>query len=82
MSIEATPVKAPAVETFNPPFEVRANVPVALPITTLPVEVPMLVAPEPVVFKFKLVVPVMLVVVAEIAEVVPPVAEKLPVVWV
>ena len=32
-----TPVIAPAVVTFNPPFEVRANVPVLLPIAVLPV---------------------------------------------
>lgn len=38
VSIEATPVKAPAVETFSPPFEVKAKVPVELPIAVFPVE--------------------------------------------
>lgn len=37
VSIEVTPVKAPAVETFKP-LEVKANVPVALPTAVLPVE--------------------------------------------
>ena len=36
VSILATPVKAPPVVTLRPPFEVRANVPVALPIVVLP----------------------------------------------
>src|SRR3989338_2056023 len=80
VSIEATPVKAPPVVTFNPPADVKANVPVALPITISPVEVPRLVVPAPEEFKLRLVVPVILVVVADSAEVVPPVAEKLPVV--
>jgi hypothetical protein len=44
VSIEATPVKAPPVVTFNPPLLVKAKVPVALPIAVLPVEE---------VFKFK-----------------------------
>ena len=39
VSIEATPVRAPAVETFNPPLLVKANVPVELPIATVPVPV-------------------------------------------
>ena len=39
MSIEATPVKAPPVVTFNPPLEVKAKVPVELPIVVLPVPV-------------------------------------------
>src|SRR5205814_1095099 len=39
VSSEATPVNAPAVETFNPPEEVTAKVPVELPIATLPVPV-------------------------------------------
>ena len=37
VSIEATPVKAPPVVTFKPPFEVRAKVPVALPTAVFPV---------------------------------------------
>ena len=37
VSIEATPVKAPPVVTFNPPLEVKAKVPVELPMATLPV---------------------------------------------
>ena len=78
VSIEATPVKAPPVVTFNPPFEVTAKVPVGLPITTFPVEVPTLVAPDPEEFKLRLVAPVKVKVVADKAEVVPPVAEKLP----
>ena len=39
VSREITPVSAPSVETFNPPFEVTAKVPVALPIATFPVPV-------------------------------------------
>ena len=39
LDIEATPDKAPDVVAFKPPFEVKANVPVALPIVTLPVPV-------------------------------------------
>lgn len=38
VSIEATPVKAPPVVTFNPPEDVRAKVPVAFPIAVFPVE--------------------------------------------
>ena len=38
VSIEATPVSAPPVVTFNPPFEVKAKVPVALPIEVFPVD--------------------------------------------
>lgn len=38
VSIEATPVNAPPVVTFSPPFEVKAKVPVALPIAVFPVE--------------------------------------------
>lgn len=38
VSMEATPVSAPAVETFKP-LEVKAKVPVELPMATLPVEV-------------------------------------------
>jgi len=34
-----TPVTAPAVVTFKPPLEVKAKVPVALPIATVPVPV-------------------------------------------
>ncbi len=39
VSSEATPVNAPAVETFSPPLDVNANVPVELPTATLPVPV-------------------------------------------
>jgi hypothetical protein len=39
VSIDTTPVSAPPVVTFNPPLDARENVPVALPITTLPVPV-------------------------------------------
>lgn len=39
VSSVATPVRSPVVETFNPPLEVRAKVPVELPIATLPVPV-------------------------------------------
>lgn len=34
---DGTPVRAPAVVTFNPPFDVRVKVPVALPMATAPV---------------------------------------------
>jgi hypothetical protein len=34
-----TPVRAPRVETFRPPFDVNAKVPVALPRTIFPVPV-------------------------------------------
>lgn len=37
VSIEATPVNAPAVVTFKPPEEVKEKVPVALPMAVLPV---------------------------------------------
>ena len=37
--IDATPVSAPAVVTFNPPEEVRANVPVEFPIFVFPLPV-------------------------------------------
>jgi hypothetical protein len=55
VSIEATPVKAPPVLTLSPPLLVRVNVPVELPMATAPllVEVPILVAPDPEVFRFK-----------------------------
>ena len=39
VSMEATPVSAPPEVTFNPPFEVNANVPVPLPILVLAVPV-------------------------------------------
>lgn len=39
VSIEATPVRAPPVVTFNPPLEASANVPVELPTVTFPVPV-------------------------------------------
>lgn len=39
VSSEITPDRAPRVVTFNPPFDVRANVPVALPIVIFPVPV-------------------------------------------
>jgi hypothetical protein len=35
-----TPVTVPVVVTFNPPLELSANVPVVLPMATLPVPVP------------------------------------------
>jgi hypothetical protein len=48
VSIEATPVSAPPVVTLRPPVLVRANVPLELPIATLPVfVVPRLRAPDP-----------------------------------
>ena len=37
VSIDATPVSAPPVVTFKPPDEVRAKVPVELPMATAPV---------------------------------------------
>lgn len=46
VSIEATPVKAPPVVTFRPPDEVKANVPVALPMATVPVPVVAMVTLE------------------------------------
>jgi len=48
VSIEATPVSAPAVVAFNPPFETKANVPVALPIVVFDVPVPFILAVPPV----------------------------------
>jgi hypothetical protein len=39
VSMDATPVKAPPVVTFRPPFDVRAKVPVALPMAVLAVPV-------------------------------------------
>jgi hypothetical protein len=39
VSIDATPVKAPPVVTFNPPLDVSAKVPVALPMVVFPVPV-------------------------------------------
>jgi len=51
VSIEATPVKAPPVVTFNPPLEAIASVPVALPIVVFPVPVPKETAPEPLTVK-------------------------------
>jgi len=48
VSIDATPVSAPPVDTFKPPFDVSANVPVLLPILTFPVlVVPRARTPEP-----------------------------------
>jgi len=47
VSMEATPVRAPPVVTLSPPLEVRAKVPVALPIVTLLVPVPREMAPLP-----------------------------------
>jgi hypothetical protein len=38
VSIEATPVRAPAVVTLSPPFDVSAKVPVEFPIAVFPVE--------------------------------------------
>lgn len=51
VSIEETPVKAPAVVTFNPPLLVNANVPVALPIDVFPVPVPSETVPLPLTVK-------------------------------
>jgi hypothetical protein len=45
VSIEATPVKAPPVETFNPPVLMTWNVPLELPMTVLPEVVARFVAP-------------------------------------
>jgi hypothetical protein len=39
VSMEATPVNAPPVVTFSPPFDVNANVPVEFPTVTFPVPV-------------------------------------------
>lgn len=39
VSSEMTPERAPRVETFKPPFEIKANVPVAFPRTIFPVPV-------------------------------------------
>lgn len=47
VSIEATPVKAPVVDTLSPPLEAIASVPVVLPRVTLLVPVPRATAPEP-----------------------------------
>src|SRR6267154_3116833 len=53
VSSVATPVSAPVVETFNPPEEVSANVPVELPIATVPVPVVAIVTLDaPAVAKF------------------------------
>ena len=48
VSMEATPVKAPPVVTFNPPVLVKAKVPLALPTAIFPVPVvPKLSIPDP-----------------------------------
>ncbi len=47
VSMEATPVRAPPVVTFKPPFEEIARVPVALPRVTFPVPVPSETFPDP-----------------------------------
>ena len=53
VSSEATPLKAPPVETLSPPALVRAKLPVALPIATVPVPVVAMVTLEaPAVAKF------------------------------
>ena len=46
VSREATPVRVPPVVTFRPPDEVRAKVPVALPMATVPVPVVAMVTAE------------------------------------
>jgi hypothetical protein len=46
VSREATPVRAPEVETFRPPDEVRAKLPVALPMATVPLPVVAMVTLE------------------------------------
>lgn len=57
VSSEMTPERAPRAETFRPPFDVKAKVPVALPSTIFPVPVVAIFTSEaPVVPKF--VVPV------------------------
>lgn len=61
VSIEATPVKAPPVVTFKPPFEVKAKVPVALPMAVLLVPaVLILTLPEEPIWRY-LIVPALLV---------------------
>ncbi len=47
VSMEETPLNCPVVVTFNPPLEVKAKVPVVLPIETLLVPVPKETAPSP-----------------------------------
>ena len=47
VSIEETPVSAPAVEAFNPPFDVILNVPVPFPIEVFDVPVVFILAVPP-----------------------------------
>ena len=93
VSSEATPVRAPAVETFRPPELVRAKVPVALPMATEPVlvEVAMLVLPAPELLRLSgaprivtvpVVLPILLPAVPVALMLVVPVTVKPPVPWI